>query len=114
MVVAVSDNPLDNSLDNLIDNLSDNSMDNSLSPTLLDLGDGTGNISSTSSTSSLFSSCGSPQKSSRIICQRSPEHSHFTWANYVICSVRRCLNSTQKKRPSSKAIHSSATKYLNK
>ena len=62
MVAAVSDNPLDNSLDNLIDNLSGNSMDNSLgNPTLLDLVDGTGNISSTSSTSSLFSSCGSPQ-----------------------------------------------------
>ena len=62
MDAAVSDNPLDNSLDNLIDNLSGNSMDNSLgNPTLLDLGDGTGNISSTSSTSSLFSSCGSPQ-----------------------------------------------------
>ena len=45
MVAAVSDNPLDNSLDNLTDNLSGNSMDNSLgNPTLLDLGDGTGNL----------------------------------------------------------------------
>ena len=50
MVAAVSDNPLDNSLDNLIDNPSGNSMDNSLdNPTLLDLGDGTGSINSTSS-----------------------------------------------------------------
>ena len=52
MVAAVSDNPLDNSLDNLIDNPSGNSIDNSLiNPAPLDLVEGTGNTSSTSSTS---------------------------------------------------------------
>ena len=62
MVAAVSDNPLDNSLDNLIDNPSGNSIDNSLiNPAPLDLVEGTGNTSSTSSTSSLFNNCGSPQ-----------------------------------------------------